>query len=188
MNPTMSHLSSLSVVLGTADEHADLYTGALAPSAFRKVVRAWIDEGTVKQLPSSSLLLLEIDWFTRPKRSEMGTALRIVSDVVRPSLRQSDILGRVDDHTLGILLPTTPTLHAQRVGRRIVAAVSTRTPATGHPLTVSVGLSSALVNRPWENAAQALADAREAGGDRMVVAPEHIVDLAAASDDEQLAA
>lgn len=187
MNSTMSHLSSLSVVLGEADGHADLYTGALAPSAFRKVVRAWIDEGTVKQLPSSSLLLLEIDWFTRPKRSEMAHALRIVADVIRPSLRASDILGRVDDHTLGILLPTTPTLHAQKVGRRMVAAVSTRTPVTGHPLTVSVGLSSALVNRPWENAAQALADARNAGGDRMVVAPEFPAG-AVASDDEQLAA
>ena len=185
MNPTMSHLSSLSVVLGDAD-HADLYTGALAPSAFRKVVRTWIDEGTVKQLPSSSLLLLEIDWFTRPKRSEMAHALRIVTDVVRPSLRQSDILGRVDDHTLGILLPTTPSLHAQRVGRRIVAAVSTRTPITGHALTVSIGLSSALVNRPWENAAQALADARDAGGDRMVVAPEF--PAASSQGDEQLAA
>lgn len=173
MNPTMSHLSSLSLVLGDVDDHADLYTGALAPSAFRKVVRAWVDEGRVKQLPSSSLLLLEIDWFTRPKRSEMATALRIVTDIVRPSLRQSDIIGRIDDHTIGILLPTTPPLHAQRVGRRIVAAVSTRTPATGHPLTVSVGLSSALVARPWENAAQAMADARNAGGDRMSVAPDY---------------
>lgn len=187
MNPTMSHLSSLSLVLSDAQDHSDLYTGALAPAAFRNVVRTWIDEGRTKQLPSSSLLLLEIDWFTRPKRSELGKALRIVSDVVRPSLRQSDVLGRVDDHTLGILLPTTPTLHAQRVGRRIVAAVSTRTPATGVPVTVSVGLSSALVNRPWENAAQALAEARNAGGDRMVVAPE-LPAAAASADDEQLAA
>ncbi len=168
----MSHLSSLSVVLDDAASNPDLYTDALTPSAFRKVVKTWVEEGEKRQLPSSALMLVEIDWFTRPKRSEMGTALRIVADIVRPRLRDSDIIGRIDDHTIGILLPTTATLHAERVARRVVAAVSARTPSTGHPVTVSVGVSSALVARPWENAAQALADARNAGGDRAVAAPD----------------
>ncbi len=181
----MSHLSSLSIVLDDAASTPDLYTDALTPSAFRKVVKMWVDEGTARQLPSSSLMLVEIDWFTRPKRSELGTALRIVSDLIRPRLRASDIIGRVDDHTIGILLPTTPTLHAQRVARRVVAAVSARTPATGHPVTVSVGISSALVARPWENAAQAMAEARNAGGDRAVAAPDFPV---ASFSDGQLAA
>ena len=168
----MSHLSSLSLVLDGAAENRDVYTGDLAPSAFRKAVATWVDEGRTRQLPSSSLMLVEIDWFTRPKRSEMGTALRIVADLIRPRLRDSDVIGRIDDHTIGILLPTTPSLHAQRVGRRVVAAVSSRTPITGHPVTVSVGISSALVDRPWENAAQALSEARNAGGDRVVAAPD----------------
>lgn len=168
----MSHKSSLSLVTNGAPENRDIYTGDLAPSAFRKAVQTWVEEGRNRQLPSSSLMLVEIDWFTRPKRSEMGTALRIVADLIRPRLRDSDVIGRIDDHTIGILLPTTPSLHAQRVGRRVVAAVSSRTPITGHPVTVSVGISSALVDRPWENAAQALADARNAGGDRMVASPD----------------
>ncbi len=172
MSLAMSNLSSLSLVLSVADQNRDVHTGDLAPSAFRRAVQTWVEEGRRHQLPSSSLMLVEIDWFTRPKRSEMSTALRIVADLIRPRLRSSDVIGRIDDHTIGILLPTTPTLHAQRVGRRVVAAVSSRTPITGHPVTVSVGLSSALVDRPWENAAQALAEARNAGGDRMVAAPD----------------
>ncbi|MBJ7471368.1 MAG: diguanylate cyclase [Solirubrobacteraceae bacterium] len=179
----MSHPHSLALVLQESEHTRDVFTGALAPSAFRKAVQTWTDEGARRQLPSSTLLLVEVDWFTRPKRSEMATVLRIVSDIIRPRLRSSDVLGRIDDHTLGILLPTTPTLHAQRVGRRVVAAVSSRTPATGHPVTVSVGMASALGARPWEAAAQALADARNEGGDRTVCALEPRIE-----DENELAA
>lgn len=185
MSWAMSHQSSLSVVLGDVAATPDLYTDALTPAAFRKVVKTWVDEGTTRQLPSSALMLVEIDWFTRPMRSELSTALRIVVDLIRPRVRASDVIGRIDDHTIGILLPTTPTLHAERVARRVVAAVSARTPSTGHPVTVSVGVSSALVARPWENAAGALAEARNAGGDRAVAAPDFRV---ADFGDDQLAA
>jgi GGDEF domain-containing protein len=81
------------------------------------------------------------------------------------------VLGRIDDDTLGVLLPSTPAQQAEHVSRRIRAAASERTPKTGFAVTVSIGLATGLVTDPWVAAAEAVDDAQLEGGNRIVLAP-----------------
>lgn len=165
----MSQRSSLSVVLSEVDIARDPSTGALAPAAFRRAVDAWT--GAAKR--SSCLLLLRID---RPadappmSRGDRIEALRTVTEVVAPCVRNSDVLGRVDGETIGVLLPSTAEHLAEQVSRRLRAMVSTRASVAGHGLTVSVGASSARGIEAWRNAAQALCEAQALGGDHTIVA------------------
>ena len=185
----MSHLSALALVLENTQDSRDLVTGALAPSAFRRAVDAWIGGGEPHRMPSSSLLLLRIDWpradgvVARPGRRESAEVLRMVAGLIAPVSRSTDVVGRVDADTLGVLLPSTPTLQAEQVSRRLRAVVSARSAGAGRAVTVSVGMASALLQEPWLRATQALAQAQSGGhSDRTVIAGlEDITDLALAA-------
>jgi diguanylate cyclase (GGDEF)-like protein len=173
----MSHHESLSNALRVHAGRRDLVTDTLTPTVFRRAVDAWIGVDTT-HLPSSSLLLARIDWEVgfglpvRPGRADVARALRMVSDLVVGTLRASDLVGRIDDDTIGVLMPSTPCHQATPVCRRIRATVSERTPNLGMPLTVSIGVASPKADDPWSVARQALAQAREEGGDRTVIAHE----------------
>lgn len=190
MTEAMSHHAALSLVLEQSAEARDVATGALAPAAFRRAVDAWITGGLPTRMPSSSLLLLRIDWPTtgagqvvRPGRQESGQVLGMVAGLIAPAMRNSDVLGRLDTDTLGVLLPHTPTLQAEQVSRRLRAIVSERSRGAGRPVTVSVGMSSALLHEPWLRATQALAEAQRGGRcDRTVISGvEPIQDYAIAA-------
>lgn len=172
----MSQPRSLFAVLREAMNSRDPITGTLHPSAFDRAVRDWIGGGAAARRPSSSLVLVGVDWTTRAgrtarpgKRAAEG-ALRSVADISGTCLRATDILGRIDDDTLGVLLPSTPAQQAEHVCRRIRAATSERTPASGFPVTVSIGLATGLLTDPWAAAEGALADAQLEGGNRIVIA------------------
>lgn len=165
----MSQRSSLSVVLSEVDIARDPATGALAPSAFRRAVEAW----TVDTRRSSCLLLLRIDHPTDAppmSRGDRIEALRTVTENVAQCLRNTDVLGRVDGETIGVLLPSTAEHLAEQVSRRLRAVVSTRASVAGRGVTVSVGAASARGGEAWSNAAQALCEAQTLGGDHTVVA------------------
>jgi diguanylate cyclase (GGDEF)-like protein len=166
----MNQPSALSLVLEHADQHRDVFTGALAPSTFREAVAAWTTDAAVRQLPSSSLLLVRVDSTERPGRTEAAEALRSVTELIGRGLRSNDVVGRIDHETVGVLLPTTNTHQAEIVARRMVAAVAGRTVTQQRPLTVSIGIASALAENPWAQAGAALADAQERGGDHAVLA------------------
>ncbi|MEH3055262.1 MAG: diguanylate cyclase [Patulibacter minatonensis] len=173
----MSHHESLSNALRIHGGRRDVVTDTLTPAVFHRAVDAWIGVDRT-HMPSSSLLLARIDWEVgfglpvRPGRSEVAKALRMVSDLIVSEVRATDLVGRVDDDTVGILMPSTPCHQATQVCRRIRAVVSERTPNLGMPLTVSIGVSSPRVDDPWATARQALSQARQEGGDRTVIAQD----------------
>jgi Diguanylate cyclase, GGDEF domain len=172
----MSHHESLSNALRVHGGRRDVVTDTLTPAVFTRAVNAWI--GADDPLPSSALMLVRIDWEVgfglpvRPGRTDVAKAMRHVSDLVTSTLRSTDLVGRVDDDTLGVLMPSTPAHQTTPVARRIRAVVSERTPNLGMPLTVSVGVSSPRSADPWSVARQAVAQARQEGGDRTVIAHE----------------
>lgn len=169
MTCPMSHRSALSIVLEQTSEARDSATGALAPAAFRQAVDAWINGGEPSRMPSSSLLLMRVDWpresgrIVRPGRRESAAILNTVAGLIAPVMRKTDVFGRVDTDTIGILLPHTPTLQAEQVSRRLRAVVSERSRSAGRAITVGVGMSSALLHEPWLRATQALAEAQRGG-------------------------
>ena len=119
----MSHHESLSNALRVHGTRRDVVTDTLTPAVFRRAVDAWIGADH-SRMPSSSLILARIDWEVgfglpvRPGRSDVAKAMRMVSDLVASSIRTSDILGRIDDDTIGILMPSTPSHQAAPVCRR----------------------------------------------------------------------
>lgn len=173
----MSQPRSLFSVLREAINSRDAVTGTLHQSAFARAVQNWVGGGAAARRPSSSLVLVQIDWTTRagrtgrPSRRQADISIRQVAEIAASCLRTTDIIGRTaDPDVLGVLLPSTPAQQAEHVSRRIRAAVSERTLKHGFPVTVSIGLATGLANDPWASAADALGDAQLDGGNRIVVA------------------
>ncbi|MFT4034217.1 MAG: diguanylate cyclase [Patulibacter sp.] len=173
----MSRHESLSNALRVHGGRRDVVTDTLTPTTFRRAVSAWIGVDRAR-MPSSALLLARIDWEVgfglpvRPDRAEVARALRVVSDLTVAAIRSTDLVGRLDDDTIGILMPSTPAHQAGPVCRRIRATISERSPNLGLPLTVSIGVASPRIDDPWAAARQALAQARAEGGDCTVIAEE----------------
>lgn len=179
----MSHHESLSHALRVHGETRDLITGTLPPVAFRRAVDAWIG-GDRATMPSASLVLIRVDWAVgdrpaRPARAEASQALRLATELVVGTLRSTDLVGRIDDDTIGVLMPSTPSHLAGPVCRRIRAAVSERSGRAGMALTVSVGVASPRAEQPWALARQALVQAQAQGGDRTMLSEELPADVEA---------
>lgn len=178
----MSHQRSMFAVLREAIRSRDPATGTLCASAFERAVFAWIGDGAGARRPSSTLMLVSLDWDERgrtahrPARRASTTMLRAAAEAVGTCIRTTDILGRVDDDTLGLLLPSTPAQEAQFVADRIREAIAALPTARGERVTVSIGIATGLLADPWGSAVDALADARLDGGDAVVVAtpPERL--------------
>lgn len=172
----MSHQRSMFAVLREAIRSRDPVTGTLCRSAFERAVFAWIGDGAGARRPSSTLMLISLDWDERgrtahrPARRASTTMLRAAADAVGTCIRTTDILGRVDDDTLGLLLPSTPAQEAQFVADRIREAIGEIPTARGERVTASIGIATGLLPDPWVAAVDALDDARLDGGDEVIVA------------------
>ncbi|MBO9534478.1 MAG: GGDEF domain-containing protein [Solirubrobacteraceae bacterium] len=172
----MSQQRSMFGVLREAIRSRDPVTGTLCPSAFERSVFAWIGDGAGARRPSSSILLIALDHDARgatagrPARRQSATMLRAAADVVVPLVRTTDIVGRVDDETLGVLLPSTPSEQAAAVAYRIRDGIATLETNRGVRITASVGVATGLLADPWASVHDALEDAQLSGGDRVVVA------------------
>lgn len=125
-----------------------------------------------------SLALVSVDGW-EALAAQVGPRMRAallseLTGVVSGAVRDIDIAVPFSEERLVVLMPHTPSPGGLQVARRICNRVRER--ATAIPVTVSVGLSShegqgtvsfgSLVKR----AAEALASARAAGGDRAVCA------------------
>lgn len=127
-----------------------------------------------------ALLMLDLDHFKGINDSWGHDAgdqvLRSVSEVLRGSLREVDVLGRVGGEEFAILLPDTPPEAAEQVAERIRAAVE-RTPVTlagGSTVTVTISIGVARLDpsahdlRALMRAAdQALYSAKQGGRNRV---------------------
>jgi len=172
----MTHQRTRLEAIREAAGSRDPLTGLLNRAAFEKVVHGWVGGGAVARRPASSLVILEIDWTTRsgrtqrPAKKDAEATMKVVAELTSKCLRTVDVVGRYDEDSLALLLPSTPAQQAENVARRIRATVSIRTPQLDVPATISVGVATALVGNPWAAAIESLAAAQRAGGDEVVVA------------------
>lgn len=147
--------------------------------------RRWAMSMLPAQLPvGSAIAQLDLDHFKRIN-DHFGHAagdrvLQAAAEALGNQLRGSDLLARWGGEEFLVYLPEAPTEHATAVAQRLCSAVAQiELSERGEriPVTVSIGL--ACVTRSgghwadWLGAAdQALYDAKRAGRNRVVVAPE----------------
>jgi GGDEF domain-containing protein len=168
----MAKISTLIAAVREVIDTRDLATGLLKRHAFEQSVDDWIGGGDARR-PATTLLMVQVGEAGKPLAERPDREiLEDLARSVQQLLRATDIAGRVDDDTLGILLPSTPVKQGTRAAERILEAFRSSSRAKRGNLVATIGVSGAGNLEPWLAALQALREARLAGGDRVVVAPE----------------
>ena len=118
--------------------HSDHLTGTLTRRGFVEQVEREIARAERYNRPGS-LIILDLDYFKSINDGHghaIGDmALRHVADVIKSSIRPSDVLGRLGGEEFGILLPETAEGEASFAAERIRHAIDAQ------PLSVSDSLS-----------------------------------------------
>jgi hypothetical protein len=171
-NEGMGRVSTLIAATREVLDTRDLSTGLLKRHAFERQVDNWIGGGDARR-PATTLLMIQVGiagqpLAERPDRQHLMDLARSVEDL----LRATDIAGHVDDDTIGVLLPSTPVDPGLRAAERILESFRSTAGAQNEGLVATIGISGAGNLEPWLAALQALREARLAGGDRAIVAPE----------------
>lgn len=167
----MGRISTFVAAVREVQATRDLSTGLLKRAAFERSVDDWIGGGDARR-PATTLLMVQVGVAGAPLEERPDAdLLRELAKAAQQLLRATDICGRVDDDTLGILLPSTPVAQGTRAAERIHQAFRESTRAKKGNLAATIGVSGAGNLEPWLAALQALREARLAGGDRVVVAP-----------------
>ena len=167
----MGRISTFVAAVREVQATRDLSTGLLKRAAFEKSVDDWIGGGDARR-PATTLLMVQVGVKGAPLEERPDRELlRSLARSAQQQLRATDICGRVDDDTLGILLPSTPVDQGTRAAERIQEAFRASARAQKGDLAATFGVSGAGNLEPWLAALQALREARLAGGDCIVVAP-----------------
>ncbi|MEH3055266.1 MAG: diguanylate cyclase [Patulibacter minatonensis] len=166
----------------------DLSTGLLKKAAFERAVDAWVGGGDARR-PATSLLMIQVGekgagLAERPDRQLLLHLAKTVTGL----LRATDIVGHVDEDTLGVLLPSTPLDSGTRAAERILDRFRASNYAQSRNLAATIGVASANTDEPWLASLQALREARLAGGDQISVASERPEPVAAAAETAEPAA
>lgn len=93
-----------------------------------------------------ALLVIDVDNFKRVNDSyghlEGDNALRIIANIIRSSVRTTDLFGRIGGEEFGVILTGTDADRARMIASRIreaVAAASFVPEGAAYPLSVSIG-------------------------------------------------
>ncbi|HAK46808.1 MAG TPA: hypothetical protein DCO79_12935, partial [Spirochaeta sp.] len=131
-----------------------------------------------------SFIMIDIDHFKRINDNfghDTGDrALIRFADIIRSSLRETDIAGRLGGEEFGIILPLTNIKQALIVAERIRLRIETETgskEADVPPFTASFGLAQFNKNKDssdllTQNADKALYKAKETGRNKICTAEE----------------
>jgi GGDEF domain-containing protein len=150
----------------------DLSTGLLNRPAFERAVDAWVGGGDATR-PATTLLMIQVGQRGEPLVDHPEVEhLRGLALLSRDLMRATDIVGHVDEDTLGVLLPSTPVEQGERAAARILTAFRESERATKHDLVATIGIAGAGNLEPWLAALQALRQGRQDGGDTIVAAPD----------------
>ncbi|WP_337270513.1 GGDEF domain-containing protein [Oryzifoliimicrobium ureilyticus] len=137
-------------------------------------------EMQTKQTPFS-VVMLDIDHFKKINdtwgHSVGDTVLSGAADVIRASVRRTDIAARYGGEEIVVLLPNTDDRQAAIVGEKIRQGVATNSVAAGDEqikITVSIGIASSLTSPPdFQNvldaADRALYRAKQSGRNRVEI-------------------
>lgn len=152
----------------------DPLTGALNRDAFERAFLAWVGNGTNRRL-ESALLLVDVDHLQelnqRHGHQAGDAALRNLATIVNECIRETDAFGRLEGEEFGLLLPATSGDQAAVAAERIRSRVAKRSSELGVAFTISIGVTGGYsFSDPWAAAARALALAKSAGTNRVVLA------------------
>lgn len=149
----------------------DLSTGLLRRAAFERTVDAWVGGGDARR-PATTILMIQVGPAGGPREARPDRQLvNRIAGQLHGLLRATDVVGRVDDDTVGVLLPSTPVDQGERAAERILERFRDSIDAREDGLAATIGVASANSSEPWLAALHALRDARAAGGDRILIAP-----------------
>ncbi len=169
-----ARLAVLRVTIEVADPGAiDTLTGLGDRTATQRAI-----VGLLRDRVPFSLAVADVDGLGRINdllgRDAGDTVLRAVADVARRHLRPGDVVGRIGDDEFVFVLLRTRVEAAERALERLreeVVLVQNQRAAPG--FTLSVGIAGSRhgegIDAMMRRAGQALARARAAGGDRIVV-------------------
>lgn len=124
-----------------------------------------------------AVLVMDIDYFKKVNDTfghEVGDrVLQSVALVLQSKLRETDFLARFGGEEFLVLLPETEFTAASEVAEKLREAVALAPHATGHPVTISIGLAMAGPEDSHEDDAVRRADkflyqAKHAGRNRVV--------------------
>jgi diguanylate cyclase (GGDEF)-like protein len=152
----------------------DVLTGALNKGAFEGAFQAWVGNGMRRRV-ETALLLIDVDHLQRINEQhghQAGdAALRHLATIIYECIRETDAFGRLEGEEFGLLFPATSGPEAMVAAERIRATVAQRSGEFGAPFTLSVGVTGGhTFSDPWAAAARALALAKAAGTNRVVLA------------------
>jgi diguanylate cyclase (GGDEF)-like protein len=153
----------------------DQLTNVLNARAFADRLSQELDRNRRYPRPLA-LLCMDLDNFkviNDTHGHQTGDAvLRLVADVMRTSVRQSDVVGRLGGDEFAVLMPETDAKVVDTAAKRLVAGM--RNVFKGTPnVTASIGVVSctatdASTDELLRRADQAMSDAKKAGKDRVV--------------------
>lgn len=155
----------------------DWLTQCLNRRAFTKAATA----GTLSDGPGA-LMVIDADSFKSINdlfgHDQGDDALRNIAQVIRQSVREGDLVGRLGGEEFGIFLPDAGPGLVQAIAERIREGVLDIPFAPGnapHRLSVSVGVATCATQTPFAElfrlADQQLYSAKQAGRNRVVTAP-----------------
>ena len=160
---------------------ADHLTSCLDGSVFTALVDAF--RAAAEGKPGGrrgALLLIDVDHFkevnSRFGRSWGDEVLRVISDVIRASVRSGDLVGRLGGEEFGVLLPGAGEENAEDSAERIRTAIADTLFEPGGKrclLTVSIGgvvfEDQLIFDELFEAAEQELLSAKQGGRDRVAL-------------------
>lgn len=165
-----------SVVSSRKAATIDSLTGLLNRAAMESTLSSLMHRGE-----PVAFVLADIDFFKRLNDThghDMGDrALRLFADLLQQSVRQADRVCRFGGEEFAVLLPQLNARQAQEVMERVRAALPVALKRASLPaFTFSAGIADATTATSEaalaRQADQALYQAKDAGRDRIVLAPE----------------
>ena len=125
---------------------ADHLTSCLDGTVFTALVDAFRGQNGKAGGRRGALLVIDVDHFKevnlRFGRSWGDEALRVISDVIRASVRSGDLVGRLGGEEFGVFLPAARRENAEQVAERVRKVIADTLFEPGGKqclLTVSVG-------------------------------------------------
>jgi len=161
----------------------DPLTGVASKQQFVQMLNREWQHAVTRGLPIS-LMQLEIDAFENylehhGRGKAQNLLLRAAQALNAALYRSGDLVARVDDTILVMLLPETDLAGAKAIAERLRREVAEATPRlNGIPLTLSIGISSfdtlrlqqgkmCTPDTLFKQSLEALKEAKEAGGNRV---------------------
>jgi diguanylate cyclase (GGDEF)-like protein len=159
----------------------DSLTSCFNRRAFTTLVDGYLQKLEERNRTAGALLVIDVDHF-KAVNDNFGhdtgdEALRLIADVIRGSVRDGDIVGRLGGEEFSVFLPVSNARLTATIAERIRAAVQAlRFAPFGqlHPLTVSIGgagfIARISFRELYRNADERLYGAKRDGRNRIDIA------------------